>query len=134
MEQHPMNDLLSKTMEKLREIADANTVIGNPISVPNGATIIPISKVNLGFVSGGSDHGKREANMPVKFGGGSGAGVTITPIAFMVLSDNNVRMIPVPVPVGNTADRVIDMIPDILNRVEQYLEKREESKDKNHPI
>ena len=125
MEQHPINQLMSVTMERIRELVDVNTVVGQPITVMEGTTVVPISKVNFGFASGGSDFGK-DSGAALKFGGGSGAGVNITPIAFMVFTADGVRMMPVPMPVSNTMDRVVEMVPDVLNRIEQFLDKRGE--------
>ncbi len=127
MDKHPMNELMAVTMEKIRDMVDVNTVVGQPITVADGTTVVPISKVSFGFASGGSDFGKQEGS-PLKFGGGSGAGVNITPIAFMVFSADGVRMLPVPMPVSNTMDRVVEMVPDVLNRIEQFLDHRQEKK------
>src|SRR5574344_1179318 len=96
----PLNDLMRSTMEKLHEMVDTNTIVGEPISTPDGVTLIPISKVSFGF-GGGGDYGNTKQN----FGGGSGAGVKIAPVAFLVIKDGTTRVLPVAVPPASTMDR-----------------------------
>lgn len=119
----PLNDLMRSTMEKIREMVDTNTIVGEPINTPDGVTLIPISKVSFGFGSGGGDYGK-----PAKdgFGGGSAAGVKIDPVAFLVIKDGATRVLPVAVPPVSTIDRVVEMVPDIMDKVEKYFDKKEE--------
>lgn len=111
----PLNELMRSTMEKIHEMVDTNTIVGEPITTPDGVTLIPISKVSFGFGNGGGDYGKTNQN----FGGGSGAGVKIDPVAFLVIKDGAVRVLPVAVPPVSTADRVIEMIPDVMDKVEK---------------
>ena len=129
MEQkHPLGDLMSATMQKIREMVDVNTIVGQPIQTPDGITIIPVSKVSFGFASGGSDF-TTKSQQPGKdncFGGGGGAGVNILPIGFLVIKGDSVRMLPVAPPPGNTADRVIEMVPDLVDKVSGFLKKKEE--------
>lgn len=109
-----LNDLMSLTMEKIREMADSNTIIGNPITMQDGTTIIPVSRVTFGFASGGSDIGSK--NPKDLFGGGSGAGVSMSPVAFLIIKDGNVRTIQLAE--GNSlTDRAIMMIPELLDRL-----------------
>lgn len=115
MSEHPIEGMMDTTLEKIKQMVDVNSVIGDPITSPDGTVIIPISKVNYGFASGGSD-------LPVKvpdkqfFGGGTGAGVTITPIAFLVVSHGDVRLLRVDT--GATpVDRIIDQAPELINRI-----------------
>lgn len=128
MDNHPMSDLMSITMEKIKQMVDVNTIVGSPIQTPDGSTIIPISKVSFGFASGGSDFGKREGSDPLKFGGGSGAGVNIVPIAFLVLSGGSVKMLPVPQPASTSVDRVVELVPELIDKVDGLIhrEKKEE--------
>lgn len=121
---HPLNDLMQSTMDRIREMVDTNTIVGQPITTPDGVTLIPISKVSFGFGSGGGDYGK--ASPKENFGGGSAAGVRIDPVAFLVIREGNTRVLPVAVPPATTVDRVIDMVPDLLEKVEKYLDKKEE--------
>lgn len=121
---HPLNDLMQSTMDRIREMVDTNTIVGQPITTPDGVTLIPISKVSFGFGSGGGDYGKTTPKE--NFGGGSAAGVRIDPVAFLVIREGNTRVLPVAVPPATTVDRVIDMVPDLLEKVEKYLDKKEE--------
>lgn len=128
--QHPISDLMTTTMQKIREMVDANTVIGTPIQA-EGVTIIPVSKVSCGFASGGSDfttkNQKPEADNA--FGGGSGAGVNISPIAFLIVKEDSVRLLPVAPPAGTAVDRVVEMVPELVDRVTGFIEKQQEKKD-----
>lgn len=120
---HPLNDLMRETMAKIREMVDTNTIVGQPITTPDGVTLIPISKVNFGFGSGGGDYGKTP---PKDFGGGSAAGVKIDPVAFLVIKDGTTRVLPVAVPPVSTVDRIVEMVPDILDKAEKYFDKKQE--------
>ena len=119
----PLNDLMRSTMEKIHEMVDTNTIVGEPITTPDGVTLIPISRVIFGFGSGGGDYGKPQ---PQNFGGGSGAGVRIDPVAFLVLKEGTTRVLPVAIPPVSTVDRVVEMVPDILDRVEKYFDKKKD--------
>jgi len=118
----PLTDLMRSTMEKIHEMVDTNTIVGQPITTPDGVTLIPISKVSFGFGSGGGDYGKAPKE---NFGGGSGAGVKIDPVAFLVIKDGATRVLPVAVPPVSTLDRVVEMVPDIMDKVEKYFDKKE---------
>jgi len=110
-------------MEKIHEMVDTNTIVGEPISTPDGVTLIPISRVCFGFGSGGGDYGK---SAPQNFGGGSGAGVKIDPVAFLVIRDGITRVLPVAIPPVNTVDRVLEMVPDLMDKVEKYFDRKKE--------
>lgn len=118
----PLNDLMRSTMEKIHEMVDTNTIVGEPISTPDGVTLIPISKVSFGFASGGGDYGKEKQD----FGGASGAGVKVAPVAFLVIKDGTARVLPVATPPASSVDRVIEMIPDVIDKVEKYFDKKKE--------
>ena len=118
-----LNDLMRSAMEKVREMADTNAIVGQPITTPDGVTLIPISKVSMGFGCGGGDYGKAQLR---GFGGGSGAGVNIAPVAFLVIKDGITRVLPVAVPPVSTVDRVVEMVPDVLDRVEKFFDKKED--------
>ena len=129
--QHPIGDLMTTTMQKLREIADVNTIVGKPI-LAGEIPIIPISKLTVGFASGGSDfmtkNQKPEADNA--FGGGSGAGVNISPVAFLIVKGDTVKLLPVAPPAGNTVDRVVELVPEMFDKVTGYMEKnKKEDKD-----
>ena len=109
-------------MSKVREMVSSDTVIGQPITTPDGVTLIPISRVSFGFGSGGGDYGKPGQN---NFGGGGGAGVKIDPVAFLVIKDGTTRVMPVAVPPVSTVDRIVDMAPDIVDKIGKFFDKKD---------
>ena len=116
-------NMLENTIAKIREMVDVNSVVGDPITTPDGVTIIPISKVSVGFGGGGSDFVSKNVNRQENpFGGGAGGGVKVTPIAFLVIKEGNVRMLPVAAPANTTADRLVEMVPDVLDRVSAFID------------
>ncbi len=121
----PLSDMMNVSLEKIRAMADANTVVGNPIDTPSGVTIIPISKVSFGFGSGGMD-GK---NGGAPFGGGAGGGVTIQPLSFLIIKGENVRMLPVAEPASGSIERLVEQLPDLLDRLDEYRAKKKAEKD-----
>lgn len=124
MAEHPIQGLMGVTMDKIREMVDSNTIIGKPIITADGTTILPVSRVTFGFGSGGSDfQGKNAANKDL-FGGGSGAGVSIAPVAFLVVKDGNVRTIQLS-DTSNTVDRAITMIPELVDKLTDLLKKED---------
>lgn len=131
--QHPIGDLMTTTMQKIREIADVNTIIGQPIEA-DGVTIIPISRLTVGFASGGSDFASKnqKPDGDNSFGGGSGAGMSLAPVAFLIVKEGTVRLLPVAPHPGSAVDRVVDMVPDVLDKVTGIIEKQTE-KDKDTP-
>lgn len=123
---HPVSELMRSTIEKVRELADTNTIVGQPIHTPDGVTLIPISRISFGVGSGGGDYGKAPKE---NFGGGGGAGVKIDPVAFLVIKDGATRVLPVAVPPVTTVDRIIDMAPDLMEKAEKFLEKKKAEKE-----
>lgn len=109
-------NMMEGMLHKIREMIDANTVMGTPVTTPDGTTIIPVSKVSVGFGGGGSDFAVQN------FGGGAGGGVKVTPVAFLVVSNGNVRMLPVAQAANTTADRLVEMIPDTLDKVSAFID------------
>ena len=125
---HPLPNMVENTLAKIKEMIDANTVVGSPITTPEGVTILPISKISIGFAGGGSDFVSKNANkFDNPFGGGTGAGVNITPVAFLILRGDSVRMLPIAAPVSNTADRVVEMIPDVLDKISAFIDSKKPS-------
>ena len=114
-------NMLSDTISKIREMMSVNDVVGEPIIV-GGVTIIPVSKISVGFGGGGADNAKA-ANKDA-FGGGMGGGVKVQPICFLVVKDGNVRMMPVPVPANSTADRILEMVPDTLDKISAFIDSK----------
>jgi len=123
-------NMLENTIAKLREMVDVNSVVGDPICTNDGVTIIPISKVSVGFGGGGSDFVSKNVNhQDNPFGGGVGAGVKVTPVAFLIVKDGNVRMLPVATPANTTADRLVEMVPDTLDKISAFIDSRTQKKD-----
>ncbi len=118
-------NMLDNTIAKIREMVDVNSVIGNPITTPDGVTIIPVSKVSVGFGGGGSDYTKNND----AFGGGAGGGVKVTPICFLIVKDGAVRMMPVAAPANSTADRIVEQVPDLLDKIAAFIDTRADKKN-----
>ena len=116
--------LMGVSVEKIRQMVDANTVVGSPIALPDGTTIIPVSKVSYGFASGGSD---LQTNNPQElFGGGAGAGINITPVAFLIIKNGETNLLPV-VSKPDTADRLVSMVPDLVDMFTSKKKKDDEN-------
>ena len=129
----PLSGLMESTMAKVHEMVDTNSIVGQPITTPDGVTLIPISKVSFG--SGGGDYGKPakdgfsgggDYGKPAKdgFGGGSAAGVRIDPVAFLVIKDGITRVLPVSVPPVSSVERIVDLVPNVMDRVEKFIDKK----------
>jgi len=118
-------NMLENTIAKIREMVDVNSVVGDPIVTADGVTIIPVSKVSVGFGGGGSDFVSKNLNKQENpFGGGAGGGVKVTPIAFLIVKEGNVRMLPVAAPANTTPDRIVELVPDVLDRLSAFLDSR----------
>lgn len=127
----PIVDMMSVTLQKIKEMVDVNTIIGQAITAPDGTTIIPVSKLCFGFASGGSDFdGKGPSSGSQKFGGGSGAGINIIPVAFLVVSNGTVKLLPVSPPAGNTVDRIVEMVPEVIDKITDTFGKDKKKSDK----
>ncbi len=122
-------NMLDSTISKIREMVDVNSVVGDPIVTADGVTIIPVSKISVGLGGGGSDFVSKNVNhQDNPFGGGVGAGIKVTPVAFLIIKEGNVRMLPVAVPANTTADRIVEMVPDTLDRISAFVDSRMEKK------
>ena len=132
---HPLSEMLGDTMSKIREMIDVNTVVGEPITTPDGVTIVPVTKVSIGYGGGGSDFVTKNypAGRDNAFGGGAGAGVTITPVAFLVIRGENVRMLPIAEPASTSVDRLIELLPDLLDKADDFLASRKAAKAAQEP-
>lgn len=124
--EHPIGNLMDTTMNKIKEMVDVNTIVGEPIISPDGTLIIPVSKVSYGFAAGGSDLPTKKENKDC-FGGGSGAGVTIQPVAFLVVYKGDVKLIPVD-KFDGASDRVVSMIPEVIDKVKDIFKKDKSKK------
>lgn len=138
MSEHPIEGLMTTAMNSIQDMVDVNTIIGEPIETSNNTVIIPISKVSFGFAAGGSEfkgetvdeytqRDKEEAiQYRLPFGGGSGAGVTINPIAFLVIQSNNVKLMPV----NHTSslDKLLDYMPDLIEKTNNMMNRHMQTK------
>lgn len=127
---NPLSDMMQESMAKVREMADTNTIVGQPIQTPDGVTLIPISRVSFGFGGGGAAFGnkKKEGEDPGNLGAGIGAGVRVDPVAFLIVKDGITRVMPVAVPAMNTVDRVVEMVPEVMDRVTNFINDRQKKK------
>lgn len=115
--------LMGVSVEKIREMVDANTVIGTPMTLADGTTIIPVSKISYGFASGGSDLPSKTRND--MFGGGAGAGINIMPVAFLTIKGGDINILPV-VSQPDTLDRLVSLIPEAVGKIADLIKKNKE--------
>ena len=122
---------METTMSKIREMVDVNTIVGTPIKTDDGITLIPVSKVSFGFASGGSDFQTKNTQAGnANFGGGSGAGVNISPVAFLVVKDGNVKMISAQPNPPSGIEKVVEAVPEIIDKVKEIIpQKKDEEVD-----
>ncbi len=131
MSEHPIQGLMGTAMQGLREMVDVNTIIGDPVTTPDGTVIIPVSKVAFGFGSGGSDFpSKTQKDL---FGGGTGGGISIQPLAFLVVSGGDVKLLQMDGST-NTADKMVNLVPEVIDKISELFSKpskKEEKKQKS---
>lgn len=128
MAEHPIHDLMKISMENLKKMVDVDTIIGNPLKTDNGDTIIPVSKVSFGFGAGGSDFTSTQKDAQNPFGGGSGGGVSIKPIAFLVVNDNGVELKHLEERTS-IYERLLDQAPKVVNSIMNEFDKGKNSTD-----
>lgn len=132
---HPIQGVMETAMRNIKEMVDVNTIIGDPITTADGTTVIPVSKVNFGFASGGSDFATKAHQSPNKpenlcFGGGSGAGVTINPIAFLVISpERGISLLPIDKGSESAVDKIFDAMPDLIEKVKEVFPKKKKEEE-----
>lgn len=124
IQKDPMSEFMQVSLTKIKEMVDVNTIVGDPVEGPDGITLIPVSRVTFGFGSGGSDIVKSGRG---GVAAGSGAGVRIEPIGFLIIKDGSVRMLNIQPPASNTFDRIVDLIPQLMDKAEEFKTKRAES-------
>lgn len=141
MENHPIEGLMKSAMDSIQNMVDVNTIIGEPIETSNNMVIIPISKVCFGFAAGGSEfkgetvdeYKKKEKEEEIQyrlpFGGGSGAGVSITPVAFVVITQDSIKLMPVEH--ASTIDKLLDYVPDFMEKANAIANKTLEDRKNN---
>lgn len=137
MAHHPIEGLMTTAMESIKEMVDVNTIVGDAVQTPDGTVIIPISKVTFGFAAGGGEYATRqrgkdrsdndsdestEEQGKYPFAGGSGAGVSINPVAFMVVGNGQIRLLPVNL--NSSVDKILDLIPDLFNKVNESIKRK----------
>ncbi len=134
MSNHPIEGLMNEAMEHIRQMVDVNTIVGSPVTTADGTTIIPISKVAFGFGAGGSEFNAKKsekADDNAMFGGGSGGGVSINPVAFLVVNSEQIKLLPISNS-ATTVDKLIDLVPDLINKFNKFanemIDKHNEKK------
>lgn len=128
MSDHPIQGLMKTTMDDIKEMIDVNTIVGDAVETPDGSVIIPISKVTFGFAAGGAEYEMGSKNnrddsesSKFPFGGGSGAGVSVQPVAFLVVGNNQVKLLPVNY--SSVVDRIVDLVPNMVENLEKAAKK-----------
>lgn len=124
MAEHPIENLMVTAMTSLRDMIDVNTIVGDAVETPDGTTIIPVSKVSFGYAAGGSEfntNNKYSQAPKLPFGGGSGAGVKISPVAFLVVKDGTIKLLTVEA--NKPLDKLVDALPDLINKVVDTVDK-----------
>ena len=124
-----MAEFLKQSIAKIKEMVDANTVVGDPVTTPDGVTLVPVSRISVGFAGGGGDLVKQRDGCV----GGSGAGIKIEPIGFLIVKDGAVRMLNIQPPASTTIDRVIDLVPQLIDRAEAFMDKKSAPKAEAAP-
>ena len=125
MDNNPIGELMQNTMESVKNILKVDTVVGDPIYTPDGITLVPISKISVGFGGGGVELGSKKADGSRPYGGGNET-IQLFHIlmGFLVIKEGNIRMINVTPPASNTVDRIIDLVPQVIDRVDSFIEKQ----------
>lgn len=127
---NPLSQLMHTTLESVRAMADANTIIGDAIET-DGITLIPVSRLSFGVAGGGTEFSTKKQQMggDNAFGGGSGASAKLEPVAFLVIRDGSVKLLPVAPPPATTVDRVIDTVPEVVDKVTDFIARQKEKKE-----
>lgn len=132
---HPIEGLMQTAMESIKSIVDVNTILGDPVETPDGTVVVPVSRVSLGFAAGGTEYeagGRGSADAGFPFGGGSGAGISVNPVAFLVVGQGEVRLLPVD---GNVLlDRLIDLAPHVIEQVRSMVGARDGNGKYRQPV
>lgn len=132
MDRHPIQGIMDTTMEHIRDMVDVNTVLGDAITAQDGSTVLPVSRVSFGFASGGGEYRGNAGRDDYPFAGGAGAGVTIQPVGFLVLGESHVRVLPAQT--KSSADRMIDLIPGVMEELKNVLSKMGGKKEETTPL
>ncbi|NMM61345.1 sporulation protein YtfJ [Clostridium sp. P21] len=133
MDNHPIENLMKSTMENIKDMIDVNTIVGDAVEAKDGTLIIPISKVSFGFASGGSEFDNKNSGgsgSSYPFGGGSGAGVTVKPVAFLVTKQDSVRLLSLNQ--QNTYDKIIDSVPQVMDFIKNLVKEKNTTPHEKH--
>ena len=130
MDKRPISELMETTMQKIKEMIDANTIVGEPIFTEDGTTLIPVSKLTFGFAGGGSDFAKKQEPHDA-FGGGIGAGVNIIPVAFIVVKGDSIKLLNVAAPAESTIDRLIETVPGLFEKIAELINNYKKKDDED---
>lgn len=133
MDDHPIQGLMQTAMESIKQMVEVNTIVGNPVETPGGSVIIPISRVSFGFCAGGSEFNLNnqgsQGNLP--FGGGSGAGVSVQPVAFLVVTEEQVKLMTVDD--NQVLDKIADLAPQVIENIKNIVNQKENQPGNNNP-
>lgn len=121
--EHPINEVIGATINRVRELVDANTVVGTPIETREGVTVIPVSRISVGFGSGGADYNAKTPGGSKNFGGGGAAGVNVDPVAFLIVRGDTVRLLPCMSAAG-PVEKLVDMMPELVDRFSSFVDER----------
>ena len=124
---NPIGELMQTTMENVKNILKVDTVVGDPIFTPDGITLVPVSRISVGFGGGGLEFGSKKGGEARPYGGGNATGVKIDPIGFLVIKEGNIRMVNIMPPANTTLDRIIDLVPQVIDRVDSFISKQNEA-------
>ncbi|MBQ2696070.1 MAG: GerW family sporulation protein [Clostridia bacterium] len=136
MAEHPINGLMETAMSSIKEMVDVNTIVGSAMNAPDGTVIIPVSKVSFGFGAGGTEFGDRSkmaVEAKANFGGGSGGGALIEPIAFLVVGQGQIRLMPID-KTSSPVEELIEKVPTLVDKVVDFFKKRESKKPKKEEV
>lgn len=128
--QHPLNELMSVAADKLRALADSNTVVGEPIQAGD-VTLISVSRLSFGIASGGTEFStkKQAPGEDNAFGGGSGASGKVDPVAFLIVRGDSVKLLPVLPPPATTLDRVIETVPEVVDKITEFIDQQQAKRE-----
>ena len=146
MSDHPIQGLMTTAMESLKEMIDVNTIIGDPVETPDGSVILTVSRVGFGFAAGGSEFkmdtsqgqgqggqgGQSQGGIKLPFGGGSGGGVSITPIAFLIVNSQGVKMLHLDEST-HLYEKILELAPQAVDKIQQMFAKKDEAKQQSSP-
>ena len=122
MDKRPVSEMMDTAMLKVKEMIDANTIIGEPITTVDGITILPVSKVSIGILGGGMDSAKKTEQKD-SFGGGLGAGIKVDPVAFVVIKDNDTKLLYVAPPEPTALEKIVEAVPEVVEKITQIFDK-----------